>query len=58
MGKIPVSSGDVTVISTDKALININKPTSFQIDGEYCGNETNLDIAISTRQLRITTLKS
>jgi diacylglycerol kinase (ATP) len=57
MGKIPVSSGDVTVISTDKALININKPTSFQIDGEYCGKETNLDISISTRKLKIATLK-
>lgn len=57
MGKIPVSSGDVTVISTDKALININKPISFQIDGEYCGTETNLDISISARKLKIATLK-
>jgi diacylglycerol kinase family enzyme len=57
MGKIPVSSGDVTVISTEKALISINKPTSFQIDGEYCGKETNLDISISTRKLKIATLK-
>lgn len=58
MGKIPVSSGYVTVISTDKALINIDKPTSFQIDGEYCGNQTNLDISISARKLKIATLKT
>ncbi|MFA9192312.1 diacylglycerol kinase family protein [Flavobacterium sp. FZUC8N2.13] len=58
MGKIPISSGDVTVISTDKALININKPTSFQIDGEYCGKEVNLDISISTLKLRIATFKT
>lgn len=55
LGKIPVSSGEVTVVSTDKALININKPISFQIDGEFCGTETNLDISISTRKLKIAT---
>ncbi|MEO8253324.1 MAG: diacylglycerol kinase family protein [Flavobacterium sp.] len=56
-GKIAVSSGEIIVVSTEKASIKINKPISFQIDGEYCGTETNLDVSISTRQLKIATLK-
>ncbi|MFL9830579.1 diacylglycerol kinase family protein [Flavobacterium sp. ST-87] len=58
MGKIPISSGHVTVISTDKAMISINKPTSFQIDGEYCNKETQLKIAISTKKLKVAILKT
>ncbi|AOZ99744.1 diacylglycerol/lipid kinase family protein [Flavobacterium commune] len=57
MGKITVSSGDITVISTDNAMISIDKPISFQIDGEYCGTETNLDIAMSKRKLKVAMLK-
>ena len=58
MGKIPISSGHVTVISTDKAMIAINKPTSFQTDGEYCGKETQLNIAISNKKIKIAVLKT
>lgn len=51
--KISVSSKDVIVISTDKASVQINKPVSFQVDGEFCGSETDLNISIIPRKLKI-----
>jgi diacylglycerol kinase family enzyme len=42
---MPLDSVDVE-ISTDKATVSTNVPVSFQIDGEYCGSETNLNIEI------------
>lgn len=57
MGKITDSSENITVISTEKAVIEINKPISFQIDGEYCGTETNLNINMAAKKLKIATLK-
>jgi hypothetical protein len=42
---MPLDSVDVEIISTDKATAT-NVPVSFQIDGEYCGSETNLNIEI------------
>jgi YegS/Rv2252/BmrU family lipid kinase len=52
-GNIPLESGDVEVISTDKATIKLVSPVSFQIDGEYYGRETELNIAISPQKLKI-----
>lgn len=52
-GNIPLDSGDVEIISTDKATITTNVPVSFQIDGEYCGTETKLDIAILHKQMKV-----
>jgi hypothetical protein len=43
IGNMPLDSVDVE-ISTDKATVSTNVPVSFQIDGEYCGSETNLNI--------------
>jgi diacylglycerol kinase family enzyme len=37
-------------ISTDKA--NSTNVPSFQIDGEYCGSETNLNIEILPKQFK------
>lgn len=53
-GNIPVDSDDVEIITTDKAVIKTGTPTSFQIDGEYCGEETHLDIQILPNQMKIT----
>lgn len=53
-GNIPVDSDDVEIITTDKATIKTNVATSFQIDGEYCGEETELDIQILPNQMKIT----
>lgn len=52
-GNIPVGSEDVEVISTDKATVTTNVPVSFQIDGEYCGAETKLDIRILHKQMKV-----
>lgn len=52
-GNIPVDSDDVEIISTDKATITTNVPVSFQIDGEFMGEENHLDIHILHKQMRI-----
>ena len=52
-GNIPVDSEDVEIISTDKATITTSFPVSFQIDGEYIGKETKLDIHILHKQMKV-----
>ncbi len=52
-GNIPVDSEDVEIISTDKATITTTTPVSFQIDGEFIGEETHLDIHILHKQMKI-----
>lgn len=52
-GNIPINDEDVEIISTDKAIITTNKPVSFQIDGEYYGEETKLDIEISPNKIKV-----
>ncbi|WP_348814034.1 diacylglycerol/lipid kinase family protein [Flavobacterium maritimum] len=52
-GNIPMNIEDVEIISTDKATITTNFPVSFQIDGEYCGQQTRLDIEILPKQMKI-----
>ncbi|WP_395061295.1 diacylglycerol/lipid kinase family protein [Flavobacterium sp.] len=52
-GNIPVNSEDVEIISTDKATITTALPVSFQIDGEYIGEETLLNINILPAQMKV-----
>lgn len=52
-GNIPVNSEDVEIISTDSAIITTTKPVSFQIDGEYIGEETHLHIKILPAQMKV-----
>ena len=52
-GNMPSDPDDVEIISTDKATIELDAPVSFQIDGEYCGTETKLDIKILHKQLKV-----
>lgn len=52
-GNMPLDSEDVEIITTDKAAITINMPVSFQIDGEYIGEETHLDIHILHKQMKV-----
>ena len=52
-GNMPLDVNDVEIISTNKAIINTNIPVSFQIDGEYCGVETNLIIEILPKQMKV-----
>lgn len=52
-GNMPIESDDVEIISTDKATIKTNIPVNFQIDGEYCGAESILEISILHKQLKV-----
>jgi diacylglycerol kinase (ATP) len=52
-GNMPIDSEDVVIISTDKAIVRTNVPVSFQIDGEYCGVETKLNIEILPKQMKV-----
>lgn len=52
-GNIPVNSEDVEIISSDKAIITTTSPVSFQIDGEYIGEETELNIKILPSQMKV-----
>lgn len=52
-GNMPIDSDDIVIISTDKATIKTNHPVNFQIDGEYCGAQSSLDIYILHKQMKI-----
>lgn len=52
-GNMPINSEDVEIISTDKATITTNFPVSFQMDGEYCGVETLLEISILSKKMKV-----
>jgi len=52
-GNMPLDSDDVVIISTDKATIKTDYPVNFQIDGEYCGAQTYLEIHILHKQMKI-----
>ena len=53
LGNIPVDSEDVQIYTTEKAKIKTSKKVSFQIDGEYCGKETKLNIEILPKQMKV-----
>ncbi|RXM42897.1 diacylglycerol kinase family protein [Flavobacterium sp. YO64] len=52
-GNMPIDSDDIVIISTDKATIKTDYPVNFQIDGEYCGEQTNLEVHILHKQMKI-----
>jgi diacylglycerol kinase family enzyme len=52
-GNMPLDTGDVEIISTDKATIRTNVPVNFQIDGEYFGSEMKLDISVSSKKIKV-----
>lgn len=52
-GNMPIESGDVEIISTDKATITTNVPVSFQIDGEYCDEVSKLQVEILPGQMKV-----
>lgn len=53
MGNMPLDEDDVTIISTDKATIRTDIPVHFQIDGEYCGEESKLNISILPKHMKV-----
>ena len=52
-GNMPADSDDVEIISTDRAKISLGSAVSFQIDGEYIGQEKELDIFILPGQMKV-----
>lgn len=52
-GNMPVDSDDVVIISAEKASIKTDRLVNFQIDGEYCGAQNELDIYILHKQMKI-----
>lgn len=52
-GNMPIDSDDVVIISTEKALIKTERLVNFQIDGEYCGAQNELEIHILHQQMKI-----
>ena len=52
-GNMPADTDDVEIISTDKAKISLDNAVSFQIDGEYIGQEKELDIYILPGQMKV-----
>ncbi|MFT3793334.1 diacylglycerol/lipid kinase family protein [Flavobacterium sp.] len=52
-GNMPLDTGDVEILTAEKATITTNVPVHFQIDGEYVGEETHLDIHILHRQMKV-----
>jgi len=53
MGNMPLNHEDIEIVSADKATIKTNVPVSFQVDGEYCGKETELKISISPYKIKV-----
>ncbi len=53
MGIMPIDSGDIEIISSNKATITTNAPVSFQMDGEYCGEVTHLSVSILQKALKV-----
>jgi diacylglycerol kinase family enzyme len=52
-GNMPIDSNDIVIISTEKAFIKTDRPVNFQIDGEYCGAQKELEIHILHKQMKI-----
>lgn len=52
-GNMPIESGDVEILSVESAKIKTDIPVHFQVDGEYYGEVTELDIVILPKQMKI-----
>ena len=52
-GNMPIDSDDVIIISTKQAFVKTDRPVNFQIDGEYCGAVSELEIHILHKQMKI-----
>jgi YegS/Rv2252/BmrU family lipid kinase len=52
-GNMPLETGEIEIISATTAKILLNVPVHFQIDGEYYGEETELEIRMLPRQMKV-----
>ncbi|OCB74516.1 diacylglycerol/lipid kinase family protein [Flavobacterium crassostreae] len=56
-GNNSIAPENIEIISTTKAKITSNRPVNFQIDGEYCGKTTQLDIILAPQKMKIAIAK-
>ncbi|HEX8562485.1 MAG TPA: diacylglycerol kinase family protein [Flavobacterium sp.] len=52
-GNMPLDTGDVEIISADRATITTDIPVHFQVDGEYYGEESRLEVKILPKQMKL-----
>lgn len=52
-GNMPLDTGEIEIFSTDKAKVATKVPVHFQIDGEYFGEETMLEMSILPKQMKV-----
>ena len=52
-GNMPLDTGDIEIISAEEASITTNIPVYFQVDGEYCGEVSKLNVKIFKQHLKI-----
>ena len=55
-GNVSEETEEVTTYSTNKATITTSRKISFQIDGEYFGEEDRLEVSILPSQMKIAVL--
>lgn len=53
MGDMPLDTGDVAIITAASARLSTDIPVHFQIDGEYCGEVSELEVRIMPQQMRL-----
>lgn len=51
-GNLPVGT-DVEIIPASEATIKVNRPVSFQIDGEFCGEEDTLEVSVLKGEMKV-----
>ena len=56
-GNLPLEDEAIEIIKTQKASIQTDIPISFQIDGEFCGEVTELEIEMEKHKIKIATPK-
>lgn len=52
-GNMPIDSADIVIISTEKAVVKTERLVNFQVDGEYCGAQNELEIYILHKQMKV-----
>ncbi|MCG9791316.1 diacylglycerol/lipid kinase family protein [Flavobacterium algicola] len=52
-GNTAIETQNLEIISTDCARIITNRPVNFQIDGEYCGTESTLNVKMATSKMKV-----
>lgn len=52
-GNMPIETGDVEIFSATEAVIKASNKICFQIDGEFVGQESHLDVKILPNKMKV-----